>query len=201
MAKRLLRRLRAEDGFGIIELTVAIVMLNVGILALVAAFNSGAVSLARSSKIANATVIADKILEQFRGYRNCQIYLDTSSGTSNSTYTSDTAITSDSFTGATHTIADELTSSNPASATTYSPIPVACGSTAFPAHQQTTDQGATVTAPDHRDYVVDVYVLPVKLQASAGYQKQVTVVIRDGSVSSTPQLVRESSTYDPFAAP
>src|SRR5690242_10278679 len=119
-------------------------MLNVGILALVAAFNSGAVTLARSSKIANATVIADKSLERFRGYRNCQIYLDTSSATGASAgavlYRADTVIANDNFTGATHTISDEITATNPASATTYSPLPTSTspciGSiTATAAHQ------------------------------------------------------------------
>ena len=40
-------RLRSESGFGLIELLMAIVVLNIGILAIVAAFNSGIVSLNR----------------------------------------------------------------------------------------------------------------------------------------------------------
>jgi Tfp pilus assembly protein PilE len=190
VAKRLLRRLRSEDGFGIIELSVAIVMLNVGILALVAAFNSGAVTLARSSKIANATVIADKILEQFRGYRNCQIFLNVT--TTDSTYLNDTALP-------THTASSEMTgspsTSNPTASTTYPPIPAPCGTNSYAA---TT---SAYVGPDGRKYRVDVYILPVKLQTSAGYQKQVTVVVRDASLTSTPVLARETSTYDPYSAP
>ena len=44
-------RLRSESGFGLIELLMAIVLLNVGILAIVAAFNAGIVSLNRASRI------------------------------------------------------------------------------------------------------------------------------------------------------
>ena len=35
--------LRSEEGFGLIELLIAMVILNVGLLALVAAFQSGAI--------------------------------------------------------------------------------------------------------------------------------------------------------------
>jgi type II secretory pathway pseudopilin PulG len=185
---RVLSRLRADDGFGIIELSIAMVMLNIGILAIVAAFNSGAVTLARSSKIANATVIADSVLEKFRGYRNCQIYVDTTTGAGDATYTSDPAL-------AGHTIGDEITAGNPSSGTQYPPIDPACttGITAVPVHD------TSYTGPDNRTYIVDVYVLPVQV-TNGGWQKQVTVVVRDPANSSG-SLVRESSTYDPFDAP
>ena len=48
-------RVQEEGGFGLIELLIAIVMLNIGILAIVAAFNSGAVALRRASHIQSAT--------------------------------------------------------------------------------------------------------------------------------------------------
>ena len=47
-------RLRSERGFGLIELLMAMVMLNIGILAIVAAFNSGTVALNRASGDADA---------------------------------------------------------------------------------------------------------------------------------------------------
>ena len=43
-------RLRSEQGFGLIELLMAMVMLNIGILAVVAAFNSGIFALNRASR-------------------------------------------------------------------------------------------------------------------------------------------------------
>ena len=42
-------RLRGEEGFGLVELLMAMVMLNIGLLAMVAAFNSGALRFHRPS--------------------------------------------------------------------------------------------------------------------------------------------------------
>ena len=69
------RRACGEDGFGLIELLIAMVMLNVGILAIVAAFNSGIVSLARSSHISTATALADVQMERYRAQTYGCIYL------------------------------------------------------------------------------------------------------------------------------
>ncbi len=59
-------RLRAEQGFGLIELMISMVMLNVGILAIVAAFNSGGLAIQRASETSTATVVADKQMELYR---------------------------------------------------------------------------------------------------------------------------------------
>lgn len=42
------KRLRQEAGFGLLELLMAMTILNIGILAVVGAFNSGAVALRRA---------------------------------------------------------------------------------------------------------------------------------------------------------
>ena len=70
-------RAREESGFGLLELLMAMVMLNVGILALVAAFNSGAVALRRASKQSNAATLADTQMELFRGLKYTSIVQDT----------------------------------------------------------------------------------------------------------------------------
>ena len=69
-------RVQEEAGFGLIELLIAIVMLNVGILAIVAAFNSGAIALRRASHISNASTIADSQMELFRAITYSAIALD-----------------------------------------------------------------------------------------------------------------------------
>ena len=46
--------LRSEEGFGLIELLISMMMLNVGILAIVAAFNSGAIALRNASDVSTA---------------------------------------------------------------------------------------------------------------------------------------------------
>ena len=64
-------RLRASDqqGFGLIELLMSMTMLNIGILALVAAFQSGAFALKRASAVSTAAAIADIQMERYRAYK------------------------------------------------------------------------------------------------------------------------------------
>jgi Tfp pilus assembly protein PilV len=62
-----LRRLRTrEDGFGLTELLIAMTILNVGILALVAALNSGAIAIRRATQVTTATTLADAQMERYR---------------------------------------------------------------------------------------------------------------------------------------
>ena len=63
---RLVARLRDDRGIGLIELLIALLVLNVGIFATLAAFTSGAVALRRASHISTATAIADKYTECMR---------------------------------------------------------------------------------------------------------------------------------------
>ena len=63
-------RLRSEEGFGLIELLMAMVMLNIGILAIVAAFNSGALALSRASKTSTAAALADSRWSSTARYRS-----------------------------------------------------------------------------------------------------------------------------------
>ena len=61
-----LRRLRSPHGFGLVELLIALLVLNVGIFAIVAAFNSGVLTLRRASHQSAAASLADKQMEAFR---------------------------------------------------------------------------------------------------------------------------------------
>jgi type II secretory pathway pseudopilin PulG len=80
------RRLAKEDGFGLIELLFAMVVLNIGIFALMATFQSGALAVSRSASATNATVVADKVMEVYRDLKNCAIYLHgTGTGTDSGT--------------------------------------------------------------------------------------------------------------------
>ena len=62
----LLERLRDPGGLGLVELLIALMVLNIGIFATVAAFNSGALALRRASHVSAAAAVADKQLEAFR---------------------------------------------------------------------------------------------------------------------------------------
>src|SRR5690348_6030855 len=72
---------------------MAIVMLNIGILAIVPAFNSGIVTLKRSSMTATASVLADQQMELYRAVTWDQLALDTTAlGTVDNTYKCDSVL-------------------------------------------------------------------------------------------------------------
>jgi len=89
-------RLAGDDGFGLVELLIAMTILVTGITAIVAGFSSGIVALQRSSQVSTAGVLADQQMESYRRVRFAAIALDTTlfaAATSggNPTYTGDTA--------------------------------------------------------------------------------------------------------------
>jgi hypothetical protein len=194
------KRLRAEDGFGLIELSMAMVMLNIGILAIVAAFNSGAVSLRRASLVANATAIADTYMERYRGFRNCQIYIDTAANSgipgSGTTYYSDPAYNATQITQ-TYAGAGSIAATCSLGSGTWT-CPASGAGAATSNQLAVTAHNTCVAGPDNRIYIVDLYVVSVNVP-SGGTQKQVTVVVRDPN-NATRSLVRETSTFDPLAA-
>ena len=73
------RRTCSEGGFGLIELMIAMVVLNIGILTVFAGFSSGYTTLRRSNSIANAAALADAQMERFRGVKFAGICLSTTS--------------------------------------------------------------------------------------------------------------------------
>jgi type II secretory pathway pseudopilin PulG len=215
-----LLRAREEKAFGLIELVIAMVMLNVGILALVATFQSGALAIGRSAYASNATVVADKTMEVYRALKNSSIYLsapvsgggDVSgypNGIPNSTstwytkYQGDTAayggVTYYNYTSpATNSplwVTDTTTGSG------YVPIP-ASSSTYLPSGlvPDPTKSVQMVVGPDGQSYPVFTYIIMVKPNGTSGYVKQVTVVVRDPR-NSTLILARQSSLFDPNVAP
>lgn len=161
-------RLRGEKGFGLIELLTSMVVLNVGILAMVAAFNSGAVALRHASHVSTAAALGDQQMELYRALVNGCIYLN--SPPSTGTYASDTAYTPPFVT-------------DPASCPTTPPVKATTPSQ--------TISGAS--SPDHNPYEVDTYI--VYDAPTGGRQlKKVTVVVRDGNTLRA--LARVSSTFD-----
>jgi type II secretory pathway pseudopilin PulG len=170
--------LRSEKGFGLVELLVSMTMLNIGLLAIVAAFQSGAVALKNAGEISTASVLADKQMELYRALKYTEIALDTNAlGAANSevNYQCDTANKID-----------------PAGA---------CGGT----NQQTQQQKScptmtpqcnprqTVTGPDRRTYRVDAYVVS-QTPPTGRAVKLVTIVVRRGS--DLRALARVSSSFD-----
>ena len=141
-------RLRSQQGFALIEMLVAIVVINVGLLAILLALNSGMVTLRRSAEASTASAIADQQLERFRARAYAAIYLDTTSlAATDSTYQSDSAYSASQV------------------SQTCAPLVAAC------------TPSQTVTGPDGRTYRVDTYVVSV-VPAGGAAVKQITVVVR-----------------------
>jgi Tfp pilus assembly protein PilV len=64
---RLGARIRDERGVGLVELLIALLILNVGLFATLGAFTSGALTLQRASHISTGSAIADQEMEKLRG--------------------------------------------------------------------------------------------------------------------------------------
>jgi Tfp pilus assembly protein PilV len=63
---RLKAKFRNEDGIGLIELLIALLVLNVGIFATLGAFTSAATTIRRASHVSTAAAVADRYMECFR---------------------------------------------------------------------------------------------------------------------------------------
>src|ERR671933_5925 len=100
MAARLRKpgaRARADAGFGMIELLLAMIVISVGILALFAMFNSGMTQIRRASSVSTAAALADSELEKYRAIQFDAIGLvDASVTGADSTYKGDVAYKTDS---------------------------------------------------------------------------------------------------------
>jgi type II secretory pathway pseudopilin PulG len=181
-------KVRSEEGFGLIEVLIAIVMLNVGILALVAAFQSGALALRRASHTSTASTLADSQMELYRGLTYATIGFESGqiAGLDN-TYKCDSA----------------LGGSCPNTITTCNSTGTSCANGTVPAYTcGTTNQWCLPTrtvsgtsAPDHYNYRIDSYIT-YSTPTNGRQLKQVTVVVRDGN-DNTKTLARETSTFDP----
>jgi len=66
----------SEDGFGLVELLVAMVILQVALLALVGAFGAGSVALGRASRANTAQALANQQMELYRSMTYDPIGLD-----------------------------------------------------------------------------------------------------------------------------
>jgi Tfp pilus assembly protein PilE len=157
-----------QDGFGLIELLISMVVLNVGILALIAAFQSGAFALTRAGKLSSAAAIADIQMERYRALTYSAIALDTTTfGTDmlDSVYAADEAFDQSQVT------------------TTCAGVPDECRPI------------RTLTGPDGRPYRIDTYVVVDSVATSRPF-KRVTIVVRDGRDLSGTALARIASTFD-----
>lgn len=195
----MLRRRRSESGFLLVELLTALFILNIGLLAIIAAFSAGSASILRASRNATASTLADQQMELYRGLTYTAIALDNTSvnascpasppaSCTDSTYRADSALNG--------SLSNDITATTGCSG---NPMPNQC------------NPSNSVTGPDHGSYRVDTFIVwtcatgtlggSVSAPTCSGTNaarpaKLVTVVVRDtGNLAGTP-LVREASTFD-----
>jgi Tfp pilus assembly protein PilV len=161
------KRLRADQGFGLIELLIAMVILNVGILAIVASFNAGIITLNRASRISTAAVLGDQQMELYRAIKYDSIRLASSTIPSVAPYTTDVAYSATQITTPT---------------CTGSPVPDECNAS------------RTATGADGKPYRVDTYIVETTPTGGRAV-KLVTIVVRDGADLSK-VYVRQASSFD-----
>ena len=82
----------SEDGFGLVELLVAMVILQVALLALVGAFGAGSVALGRASRANTAQALANQQMELYRSMTYDPIGLDTAGAPTTGMYVADTSV-------------------------------------------------------------------------------------------------------------
>jgi Tfp pilus assembly protein PilV len=179
-------RLRSnEAGFGLVELIIAMTVLNVGLLALIAAMNSGALALSRASRVSTAAALAESHMELFRSLTYGEIRLDdtTLAADRDATYNADAAWNDTT----------DVVDVAPA-ATCASPLPREC------------DPRVELTGPDGQRYRVDTFIRSENpgvvgsggTPVTARDVKVVTVVVRDAT-DVTRTFVRQQSTFDQSA--
>jgi Tfp pilus assembly protein PilV len=162
------------------ELLMALTLLNIGILAIVAAFQAGALTITRASRTATATAVADKQMELFRGIPYSCVYEN--SPPSDATYTGDVAY--DATFG--------ITSGTGCTATPPSASATAAGADH---HTYRTDTYVAWTCTSANP--TGSAASPSCAAGSGRPLKKVTVVVRDASGRNAGRiLVRESSTFD-----
>ena len=191
---------RDESGFGLIELLISIVVLQIALLALVGAFGAGAVALGRAAKINTAAVLADQQMELYRSMPYDAIGLDTAAAPTTGTYITDTTVcpasqnpvcgNSGPVNNTNNSTWSCTAASGSSSVSTYFS---ANGVNPCTAHR-VVNGVSTPRSPDSRTYYVDTYIKYGTLTAGQRPAKQVSIVVREEATSK--QLALIASTFD-----
>jgi len=149
-----------ESGLGLIELVIAIAIINIAVMAMFAMFQAGGLAILRAARTSNASVVAEKQMELYRGMLYADIRLN------------DGLVAS---ADATHTAAPEWVS-----AATQKTSAACVNTTASCKPVQT-----SFTGPDGRAYRIDTYIVDAT-PTSGRLGKSVTVKV---SLASNPSIV------------
>jgi prepilin-type N-terminal cleavage/methylation domain-containing protein len=183
---RLRRRAASDDGFGMIELLIALSILSVAIAALITVFAASAVSLRRAGQNGTALTLADTQMEKYRTRTFTGVRIDGTLIPTSGTYV--TANSTDSTIPPSTNQA--LSGQNGDDTCPTSSEPPAC----LPVQN--------VTGPDGHQYRIDTYVnyvnndstLSIRTPTSGLTLKRITVVVRDATTGTI--MARESSAFE-----
>lgn len=172
-------RLRNDDGFLLVELLAAMVIITISLLALLAAYDQTTFSLRAGAKGSSAALIADNQLELYASLKYANIGLDatslTSAKNSDANYSTDEAALPGGATG-------DYTLSSACSSAQCKPV-------------------QTLTGGDGNSYKLETFIrLSANPNAPNGVtwnEKVVTVIVRNMSVSSHPKVVTLQTAFDP----
>jgi type II secretory pathway pseudopilin PulG len=201
-------RSQSEAGFGLIELVISMVILQVALLALISVFSSTSVALGRAGSWTTAAVLADSRMELYRTMPYDAIGLDTGtvSAPTSGMYVANTAVCP---TGQTPVCANTPPRDNLTPITTSWSCTAAVDSSGVmsvslhftangvnPCIAHRTVTGAT--SPDGKTYNVDTYVAwgvaPGAAHATERVTKQVAVIVRNSA--GTSELAKVVSVFD-----
>jgi type II secretory pathway pseudopilin PulG len=182
--RQLRRRASRDEGFGLVELLIAMTMLTIGIGALLTVFVSSAVSLRRAGEKGTALSLADTQMEKYRTRTFTSVRIDGTLIPTSGTY-----VTANSTDSTIPPSTNQAVAGSNGDAACTSPVPAAC------------QPVQNVTGPDGHTYRVDTYVnyvnndstLSIRTPASGLTLKRVTVVVRDGTTGTV--MARESSAF------
>ena len=174
-----------QDGFGMVELLIAMTMLGVAVAGLITVFAASAVSLRRAGQKGTALTLADTQMEKYRTRTFTGVRIDGTLIPTSGTYV--TANSTDSTIPP--STSQAVAGANGDDTCPTSSEPVAC----LPVQ--------TVSGPDNHQYRIDTYVnyvnndstLSIRTPTSGLTLKRVTVVVRDGGTGTI--MARESSAF------
>lgn len=192
-------RLSGEGGFGLVELLIAMIVLQVALFAIIGAFGADSVALGRASRVDSAASLADQQMELYRTMPYDAIGLDTANAPTSGTYVGDTTVcpasqapvcgnTPPRNNSSPSTGAWDCTSAS--GSTSVAQYFSASGVNPCAAHRIVSG----TASPDGRTYAVDTYIHWGTLISGERPAKQVSVVVRDGASST--ELAKEVTTFD-----
>jgi Tfp pilus assembly protein PilV len=168
-AQAIRHRLRDEEGFGLVELVIAMSVLIIGVLAVFGLFHSGIIQITRASTVSTAAALAEAEMENYRAIRYDSI-------------------------GLAQTDLDAISASDPYKTdstyqTTTLVLLPACGTSPC----TTSVPRQTKTGADGRQYRVDTYVNWHTVSGGRDV-KVITIVVR--STSTLKEWARVVSSFD-----